>query len=57
MNTRKLNHITIAKRDNILSKLSNGFEDYRFEYNAFPEINFDDIDTSTSFLGKTLSMP
>ena len=57
MNTRKLNHITIAKLDNILSKLSNGFEDYRFEYNAFPEINFDDIDTSTSFFGKTLSMP
>lgn len=57
MNTRKLNHITIAKQDNILSKLSNGFEDYRFEYNAFPEINFDDIDTSTSLFGKTLSMP
>lgn len=57
MNTRKLNHITTAKQDNILSKLSNGFEDYRFEYNALPEINFDDIDTSTSFFGKTLSMP
>ena len=57
MNTKKLNHILIAKQNNILSELSNGFEDYCFEYTSLPEINFEEIDTSTSFLGKKLSMP
>jgi len=54
---RKLNHLQISLQDDILTKMSNGFEKYSFEYDALPEINFDDIDTSVEFLGKQLSIP
>lgn len=36
---------------------ANGFAQYRFEHDAIPEINFDDIDTSTIVFGKKLNAP
>lgn len=35
----------------------NGFENYRFIHNPIPEIDFDEIDVSTCFLGKKLKSP
>lgn len=53
---RKEDHLRIA-----LSKISQigdpGFENYRFVHNALPEINFEKIDTSTTFLGKKINFP
>lgn len=34
-----------------------GFGNYYFEHNALPEINFAEIDVSTKFLGRELSIP
>ncbi len=34
-----------------------GFDNYRFEHNALPEIDFVEIDTSTKFLGRQLKVP
>ncbi len=54
--SRKKDHLRIA-----LSKHSqtgdNGFNRYRFVHNALPEINFEDINLSTSFLGKKVNYP
>lgn len=39
------------------SQLTNGLERYRFTHCCLPEINRDQIDLSTMFLGKTLAAP
>jgi len=56
INKRLGDHVAIA-----LSKGaqigSPGFENYRFVHNALPEINFDQIDTKTSFLGREVKYP
>lgn len=55
------NEATIKIEDALLrnfkSNLRSGFEKYRFEHKALPEINFSDIDTSVKFLGRELSIP
>ena len=48
---RKAEHITLALDDRMQLD-SNFFEEYQFEHCALPEIDFDDIDVSTTFLGK-----
>jgi isopentenyl-diphosphate delta-isomerase len=53
---RKAEHIRLALDERM--QLQRGFFDaYAFEHRALPEIDFDDIDTSASFLGKRLSAP
>lgn len=53
---RKKEHIKIAVSD-ISQVGTNGLENYRFIPNSLPEINFDKIDTSTTFLKKKVSQP
>jgi isopentenyl-diphosphate delta-isomerase len=53
---RKKDHLKIALSNN--TQIGNpGFSNYRFVHNALPEINFDQIDTKTSFLGKKVNLP
>ena len=53
---RKLDHLRLALSD--ISQVGDpGFEKYKFVHNALPEIDFDKIDTSVSFLGKKISLP
>ncbi len=53
---RKIDHLKIATSD--ISQSGNpGFDKYRFIHNALPEVNFDEIDTSTNFLGKKVDSP
>jgi len=54
---RKDQHIRLCLEKDVTSTISNGFDRYRLVYNALPEINFDDIDISTTFLGKKLNYP
>lgn len=53
---RKRDHLRIATSE-ISQTGDNGFSRYRFVHNALPEINFDDIDLSTTFLGKKVNYP
>ncbi len=53
---RKKDHLRIATSA-VSQTGENGFDSYRFTHNALPEINFDDIDLSTSFLGKKVNYP
>jgi isopentenyl-diphosphate Delta-isomerase len=56
--SRKKDHIELALGQNVeYERTTTGFEDYGFEHNAFPELNFEDVDTKSSFLGKQLSFP
>lgn len=53
---RKKDHLKIAISD--ISQTGNpGFSRYRLVHNALPEINFEDINTSTYFLGKKVNLP
>ncbi|MCS7091770.1 MAG: type 2 isopentenyl-diphosphate Delta-isomerase, partial [Patescibacteria group bacterium] len=53
---RKKDHLKIALNES--SQIgSTGFDKYQFIHNALPEINFDEIDLSTTFLGKKVNYP
>jgi len=54
---KKLDQIRICLEKDIKSKVSNGFDEYRFIHNALPEINKNEIDLSIRFLGKKLDSP
>jgi isopentenyl-diphosphate Delta-isomerase len=56
--SRKKQHVNIIlKKDVSFRKKSAGFDDWDFLHNALPELNLSDIDLSTSFLGKKISLP
>jgi len=56
--SRKREHIDIVlNHDVVFKNKTNGFEEWEFVHNALPELNFSEIDTSTVFLGKSLSLP
>ena len=56
--SRKQEHVelTLARDVSFRGKTS-GLERYEFQHNALPELNFSDVDPSTTFLGKKVSLP
>ena len=54
---RKTDHIRINLEQDIQSGLTTGLERYHFEHDAIPELDLDDIDTSTTFFDVGLSCP
>ncbi|WP_017659984.1 type 2 isopentenyl-diphosphate Delta-isomerase [Baaleninema simplex] len=55
---RKADHLRICLEEDVcFRETTNGLERYRFTHCCLPELNFDDIDLSTAFLGKSLGAP
>ncbi|MEH2445744.1 MAG: type 2 isopentenyl-diphosphate Delta-isomerase [Nostoc sp.] len=55
---RKADHIRICIEEDVqCDQITNGLERYRFTHSCLPELNPDDIDISTTFLGKQLGAP
>lgn len=56
--SRKQQHveITLSKDVSFRAKTA-GFERYDFAHNALPELDLSEVDTSTTFLGKSVSLP
>jgi len=54
--TRKQDHVKLAL-DLANSNTSNGFEDVKFVHQAVPELNFNEINLSCTWLGKKLAAP
>ncbi|MDM9585998.1 type 2 isopentenyl-diphosphate Delta-isomerase [Nostoc sp. GT001] len=55
---RKADHIRICLEEDVqCDRITNGLERYRFTHSCLPELNHDDIDISTTFLGKHLDAP
>ncbi|MFH1774219.1 MAG: type 2 isopentenyl-diphosphate Delta-isomerase [Methanobacteriota archaeon] len=57
IDARKLDHILISLKKNVESKTKNGFEDVALVHRALPEIDRDEIDLSTNFFGRKISIP
>lgn len=57
INDRKVEHIRVINEDAGVDRRKFYFDDLVLRHRALPEVNLDDIDTTTSFLGKTLSFP
>lgn len=54
---RKRDHIEICLGDDIEHGSGSGFDAYQFIHMALPEMNFEDIDLSTTFLGHEINAP
>ncbi|WP_394173694.1 type 2 isopentenyl-diphosphate Delta-isomerase [Guptibacillus hwajinpoensis] len=55
---RKNEHIDICLTEEVEGKgLSTGLERYRFKHNPLPEIDYKDVDLSTTFLNKKIATP
>src|SRR2546429_6829032 len=54
---RKLEHLGLSVEASVQSTRSAGFERFAFTHQAFPELDLDAIDPSTSFLKKPLKLP
>lgn len=55
---RKADHLRICLDENVqFNQTTNGLENYRFDHSCLPELNRDEIDISTNFLGKNLGAP
>ena len=55
---RKKEHLELClDTESVSSATGTGFEAYRFVHNALPELDIDELDLSTTFLGKRLKAP
>ncbi len=55
---RKADHIRINLQENVnFERVSTGFERYRFVHCALPDSNLEEVNTSTTLLGKRLAAP
>lgn len=56
--SRKREHVDLVVNENVVSRQkTTGFENWEFEHNALPELDFDAIDCATGFLGERISFP
>ena len=56
-NDRKVEHIRVINEDAGVDRRKFYFDELRLRHRALPEVNLEEVDTSTTFLGKTLSFP
>jgi isopentenyl-diphosphate delta-isomerase len=54
---RKDDHIAIALSELGSLKMTPGFENYRLEHNALPEMDFSEVDTSVNVMGRRINLP
>lgn len=55
---RKADHLRINIEENVAAKgVTSGFEEWRFEHCALPEMDLAEVDTRAAFLDKTLATP
>ncbi|MEB3336425.1 MAG: type 2 isopentenyl-diphosphate Delta-isomerase [Leptolyngbyaceae bacterium] len=55
---RKADHLRVCLDEDVQSPITtNGLERYRFNHCCLPELDYRDIDCTTSFLGKSLGAP
>lgn len=54
---RKKEHVELTLKEDVNYKKSSGFERYRFNHQALPEVNINDINLSATLLGRSFTFP
>src|SRR2546423_14572192 len=54
---RKKEHLELCLDPSVESRAGTGLDRYAFVHNALPEVDIDEIDLATTFLGKRLKAP
>jgi isopentenyl-diphosphate Delta-isomerase len=54
---RKADHLRVCLEDDVQCRVTSGLERYRLRHCALPELDYDEIDLSSSFLGRSLRLP
>ena len=54
---RKIEHVSIALGQDVSAQQRANWNDIQFVHQALPEVDLDEIDTSVTFLGRTLRYP
>lgn len=54
---RKKEHVELSVSGDVEYGFSTGFERYHFNHNALPEVNFEDVRTEVTLLGRSFSFP
>jgi len=57
VNDRKVEHIRVLREEADTDRYKAYFDDICLRHRALPELNLEEVDTSVSLLGKTLSFP
>jgi len=56
--TRKADHLRVCLEEDVqFRQTTNGLDQYRFQHNCLPELDWSDVDLRTTFLGKSLNAP
>ncbi len=55
--TRKADHLQVCLEDHVQSQITTGLEQYRFDHDCLPELDWSDLSIGTQFLNKALSAP
>lgn len=55
--SRKADHIRVNLEEDVRSGLPSGFERLHFVHRALPDLNLQDVDAGSAFLGKRLAAP
>ena len=56
--TRKADHLRVCLEEDVqFRQTTNGLERYRFQHCCLPELDWNEVDLHTSFLGKSLAAP
>lgn len=54
---RKKDHVELTTTGSVDYQQTTGFEDYRFNHNALPEVNMEDVSTEATLLGRSFAFP
>lgn len=55
--TRKADHLQVCLEDNVQSQITTGLEQYRFDHDCLPELDWADLAIGTQFFNKALGAP
>jgi isopentenyl-diphosphate Delta-isomerase len=55
--SRKAEHIRVCLEEDVQSRKTTGFDRYEFRHCCLPELDWNEIDLSTQFLGRSLQAP
>jgi isopentenyl-diphosphate Delta-isomerase len=55
--SRKADHLRVCLEEDVQCRVTSGLDRYRFTHACLPELDYDEIDLKTQFLGKALGAP